>query len=83
MPLTIAIRAYLIGGMLLHKLVWEVMKRRDADWQEIKPDRGEKKTSFISLAKLAFLIGIIVQTLLPERWATGFLPIAEDPTQVR
>lgn len=83
MPLTWAIRAYLLGGMLLHKLVWEVMKRRDADWKEIEPERGEKKTSLISLAKLAFLIGIIVQTLLPERWATGFVPIADDPTQVR
>jgi protein-S-isoprenylcysteine O-methyltransferase Ste14 len=79
---TIALRAYLLGGLLGHKLVWEAMKRRDPLWREIPPESPERHLLLIKVAKTAFLAAIILQTLLPDPWA-AVLPIAQDPGPIR
>lgn len=59
----IFLRLCLFFGLVLHKLVWEIMKRRDGT-----PSKVEKpKTSFfktmIKLVKIIFLLFLIFQTL--------------------
>jgi protein-S-isoprenylcysteine O-methyltransferase Ste14 len=69
-------RTYLLLGLVIHKAVWEIMKR-----QEQRP-QGKKsqplKTRLASGAKLAVLAAIVVQILAPE-----FLPISRAPTTIR
>jgi protein-S-isoprenylcysteine O-methyltransferase Ste14 len=62
-----AIRLYLLSGLLVHKLVWEVLKRRGS--AAPKADRT-LKTRVLSAVKVAILAAIMVQTLAPE-----FLPL--------
>ena len=73
----IVLKIYLIAGLVAHKLLWEVMKRR-------QPGETGSKTAptasivFIKLVKLAILIGILAQTLLPD-----VLPIMEEAFPLR
>jgi protein-S-isoprenylcysteine O-methyltransferase Ste14 len=78
----LALRAYLLGGLLGHKLVWEVMKRREPHWREIQPDTTGGRFHFIRLAKALFLTAIVAQTLLPDPWA-AVLPITVDAGPLR
>jgi len=64
------LRLYLLGGLVFHKLVWEIMKRGSA-----APPRGAVAARVV---KLAILAGIIVQTLIPD-----VLPIAAGPAALR
>jgi len=69
-------RIYLLLGLVLHKAVWEIMKRREHLSQERK---GQPlKTRLVSGAKLAVLAAIVVQILAPE-----FLPISRAPATLR
>jgi protein-S-isoprenylcysteine O-methyltransferase Ste14 len=69
-------RSYLLLGLVLHKAVWEVMKR----WEK----RPQEKTSpswrarLATGAKLLLLAAIVVQILAPP-----FLPIFPVPTAAR
>ncbi|MEJ7607137.1 MAG: hypothetical protein WKF37_12940, partial [Bryobacteraceae bacterium] len=65
-------RIYLLSGLLLHKAVWEYMKRGVA-----RPSTGGR-TKLVKLVKLSILGGILAQTMLPE-----ILPISQDPTTLR
>jgi protein-S-isoprenylcysteine O-methyltransferase Ste14 len=69
-------RIYLLLGLVLHKAVWEIMKRRERppQWQESQP----LKTRLASGAKLAVLAALVVQILAPE-----LLPISRAPTTLR
>jgi protein-S-isoprenylcysteine O-methyltransferase Ste14 len=72
------LRIYLLAGLLTHKLVWELLKRRP-----VNETRKAKRSSSGSLApvkvvKIAMLLGIIAQTLAPE-----ILPIANDASALR
>ncbi|MGQ0720471.1 MAG: methyltransferase family protein [Candidatus Eiseniibacteriota bacterium] len=78
----LALRAYLLGGLLGHKLVWEVMKRREPHWQEIQPATSGVRFHFIRFTKALFLAAIVAQTLIPDPWA-AVLPIAEDAGPLR
>jgi protein-S-isoprenylcysteine O-methyltransferase Ste14 len=73
---TLLFRTYLLLGLVLHKAVWEIMKRR-----EHRP-QGKKsqplKTRLASGAKLAVLAAIVAQILAPE-----LLPISRTPTTLR
>ena len=62
------LRAYLLAGLVAHKLVWEYLKRTHA---VAAPNSGPV---FIRAAKLLFLGGLIAQTLLPH-----LLPLAANP----
>jgi protein-S-isoprenylcysteine O-methyltransferase Ste14 len=70
------IRSYLLAGLVLHKLVWEAMKRRmpaSAPSTQISP-----KVRILSALKVAILAAILLQALLPD-----FLPISQQPGNLR
>jgi protein-S-isoprenylcysteine O-methyltransferase Ste14 len=72
----IALRLYLLAGLVAHKAVWEVLKRRPTAAHRA-PARGPT-VALVKLAKIALLIGIVAQTLLPP-----ILPIADDATALQ
>src|SRR5712691_3181781 len=70
------LRAYLIAGLLCHKTVWEVLKRRSEKqrkaWQGVR-------LGLVKAAKLGILAGILAQALLPM----DVLAMASDPVLLR
>lgn len=69
------LQIYLFFGLVLHKVVWEVLKRSNSE----KPrENTSKSLVLIKAVKIAILIGIMVQIWLPD-----VLPIATDSTGVR
>jgi protein-S-isoprenylcysteine O-methyltransferase Ste14 len=68
------IRIYLLAGLLLHKAVWDFMKapqRKGAAPPKVKSTLAQ----ILSTVKVAILLGVIAQTLLPV-----MLPLAADPS---
>jgi protein-S-isoprenylcysteine O-methyltransferase Ste14 len=65
----IVLRAWLLCGMVLHKAVWEAMKR------ERRTPRGPLA---VRIVKVALLAGLALQTALPE-----ILPISTAPGRLR
>ena len=76
----IALRIVLLLGMLIHKLVWELMKRREgAAPQKRKQPYEFNIKSGIKLGKGLFLVFLIIQTIfIPD-----LLPITENLTGIR
>jgi protein-S-isoprenylcysteine O-methyltransferase Ste14 len=74
----ILLRIYLLAGLLAHKFVWELLKRRPG--RENTKTRKSLSSSIVSVkaVKIAMLLGIIVQTLAPE-----ILPITNEPSALR
>ena len=72
------LRIYLLAGLLAHKFVWELLKRRPG--RETAKPRKSLPSSLASVkaVKIAMLLGIIVQTLAPE-----VLPITNEPSALR
>jgi protein-S-isoprenylcysteine O-methyltransferase Ste14 len=70
------LRLYLLSGLLAHKAVWEILKRRQPVPQT--PKARTPKTRLLSAAKIVILAAIVVQSVSPE-----FLPIMRDPAQLR
>jgi protein-S-isoprenylcysteine O-methyltransferase Ste14 len=70
----ILLRAYLLAGLVVHKLVWERLKRRSG-----APSRPREPLAYrvrlVKLVKLVILAGIVVQTVFPGYW----LPISDMP----
>lgn len=72
------LRIYLLGGLVLHKLVWEVLK------QPAAPRSGPKKIIALNLpflmkvAKVVLLAFLILQILLME----PIFPISQDPEEI-
>ncbi len=71
------LRIYLLGGLLVHKAVWEVLKRRQTI-EFAKPGRSSLKVQAVKAVKIAILLAIAVQTLLPD-----VLPLTSDPLVLR
>ena len=69
------LRWYLLAGLLVHKLVWEVLKSRGL----AAPPEAKKSLAIrlVKAVKLAILAGIVVQVLLPT-----VLPIMDDPASL-
>jgi protein-S-isoprenylcysteine O-methyltransferase Ste14 len=71
------LRVYLIAGLLLHKGVWEYMKR-----QGPAPSGAPAKTGLtirsVKAFKVAILLGLFAQTMLPD-----ILPLSSDPLSLR
>jgi protein-S-isoprenylcysteine O-methyltransferase Ste14 len=69
-------RTYLLLGLVIHKAVWEIMKRQE------QPPQGKKsqplKTQLASGVKLAVLAAIVAQILSPQ-----LLPISRAPATIR
>ena len=77
------LKLYLLAGLVAHKLVWEVLKRRQLSPRDrVTTPRASTKTTpqvrLVKLIKVAILLGIAVQTLLPD-----VLPISAEPYALR
>jgi protein-S-isoprenylcysteine O-methyltransferase Ste14 len=75
------LRLFLLSGLVLHKAVWEVLKR--AGQKQSAPGGGNSKAGDPMLAltkavKIGILLGILAQTVSPV-----ILPLAADPTGLR
>lgn len=72
------LRLYLLVGLLLHKAVWEVMKRNRGVRATAKPAPRSFRVTLVKAVKMGILLGILVQTLLPD-----ILPLSSDPQGLR
>jgi protein-S-isoprenylcysteine O-methyltransferase Ste14 len=69
-------RIYLLSGLVFHKAVWEIMKRRvRTGAPQESPAPGAR---VLSALKIAILAAIVVQTQLPD-----VLPITDTPRNLR
>lgn len=78
METSILLRLFLFSGLVLHKLVWEVMKRQDG--QKQPPRRPQKfgLKSVVKLGKMGVLLFLVIQTLFLD-----LFPILENSTGLR
>lgn len=72
------IRFILFLGLLLHKLLWEVLKRRDKAPRVWKAASNRPSRWLAKSIKALVLLFLVVQTLLLE-----LLPITDHPTALR
>lgn len=72
------LRLYLLVGLLLHKAVWEVMKRNRGVRAPAKPAARSLQVTLVKAVKVGILLGILIQTLLPD-----ILPLSSDPQGLR
>ena len=72
----ILLRAYLFAGLVIHKLVWEWLKRTQRS-TGAKAAMGDAplRVRLAKFAKICVLGGILVQTVTPWTW----LPIVAEP----
>ncbi|HEY7333268.1 MAG TPA: isoprenylcysteine carboxylmethyltransferase family protein [Bryobacteraceae bacterium] len=70
------LRLYLLSGLILHKAVWEVLKRREP--RKAPAPAVPLKSRVLSMVKIAILAGIVAQTLAPE-----IAPISSQPQALR
>jgi len=69
------LRLYLFSGLVAHKLVWELLKRCTP--ATARPRAAQ--LTLVKVVKIAILVGILVQTLLPD----DVFPIARNATALR
>ncbi len=74
----IFVRLYLLAGLIAHKLVWELLKRRQASGGEAAVRAVSAFQRLLKMIKTAILAGIVAQTLLPE-----ILPVLAEPRRLR
>lgn len=75
----IFLRLYLLAGLVAHKAVWEILKRRKAPTSEKPvPKPQPLSVQLVKAVKIAILLGIVAQTMLPE-----ILPISSEPFWLR
>lgn len=73
------LRIYLLAGLVFHKAVWEVLKRRQGGGPAASPEPLTWSfRTFTKLVKIGILAGILAQTVLPE-----ILPVGGDPAPRR
>lgn len=71
---------YLLTGLLAHKLLWEVLKRR-ATVKSHTPVTGSSGLQFVKAVKVAILLGIMGQTVWAVR--ADVLPILDASFPLR
>lgn len=82
-PLAWLFRGYLLAGLIFHKALWEFMKRRQRGPAAPRPALP-LKTRLIKTVKLAILLGIVAQTMIPDSVMARFgLLISADPFVLR
>jgi protein-S-isoprenylcysteine O-methyltransferase Ste14 len=74
----VLLRIYLLAGLIVHKALWESFKRRSGQ-ERGGAEAAQKRRQPIGLRlvkgiKVAILIGLVAQTMLPE-----ILPITSSP----
>jgi protein-S-isoprenylcysteine O-methyltransferase Ste14 len=73
------VRLVMLLGLAAHKLVWEVLKRRDPPALDRERATQAPFRRGIKVTKVAALIGLVAQLLLPQ----AVLPIARRPRALR
>ena len=74
----IFLRIYLLCGLLVHKAVWEILKRRQTTASSNVTDRASLHVQMVKAIKVVILIGLAVQAILPD-----VLPLTSDPLGLR
>lgn len=74
----IFLRLYLLLGLIAHKAVWEVLKRRKASAPAKPRSERSPRLLLIKTVKIGILLGVVAQTLLPD-----MLPISPQPATLR
>ncbi len=74
----IFLRLYLLAGLIAHKALWEALKWRGAGDRQIKRKRQTIKIKLIKGVKIAILLGVVAQTMIPDIW-----PITSSPFALR
>lgn len=74
----IAMRIFLLCGMIGHKVLWEVLKRRNPHLREARTEVPFRVTVVKSI-KVMILLGLLVQAALPME----VLPIVVDASSLR
>ena len=74
----ILLRAFLLAGLVVHKIVWEALKRRKHPGGKPSPEKRPAGLALVKAAKIGILVGIVVQTLSPE-----LFPITAEPFALR
>jgi protein-S-isoprenylcysteine O-methyltransferase Ste14 len=70
------LRIYLLAGLVAHKAVWEILKRRPQSLQPRAP--RSLFVQLVKVVKVAILLGIALQTFLPD-----ILPLSSEPFMLR
>lgn len=70
-------RLYMLAGMVAHKALWEMMKRRQVGVVSRPP--LSLKTRVVKTVKVAILLGLVAQTVVPVE----VFPMAGDATILR
>lgn len=68
------LQIYLFLGLVLHKVIWEVLRIRSG----ISSGEGSARLTVVKLVKIMIFLGILVQIWLPD-----LLPISSDPFAIR
>jgi protein-S-isoprenylcysteine O-methyltransferase Ste14 len=71
-------RVLLFVGLLVHKLVWEILKRRSTTAHSTKQSTPNVMVSVIKVIKIGVLVFLLIQTLFLE-----LLPISSDPAMIK
>ncbi len=69
------LRIYLLLGLVVHKIVWEMLRKKGGE--QPKEPRSWSLTA-VKAVKIAVLLGVIIQTMLPD-----IFPISTEPFIVR
>lgn len=72
------LRILLLAGLLAHKLTWEVLKRKGASPVSRTKARAGVLLRLVKLAKIGFLLALLIQTAILE-----VLPISANPMALR
>ena len=73
----ILLRLYLLSGLIVHKLLWEVLKRGNRNAPAPRSGTVPLQLRLVKAVKVSILLGLAVQTVLPT-----VLPLAEEPALV-
>jgi protein-S-isoprenylcysteine O-methyltransferase Ste14 len=69
------LQVYLFFGLVLHKVIWEVLRMRG----EAAPTaKGSSSIGLVKIVKVSILVGILVQIWLPD-----VFPISGEPGPIR
>ena len=72
------LRIYLLLGLVSHKVLWELFKRRRHGSEMLRSGSLSLRQRLIKAAKIGILISIVAQTLMLD-----VLPIAPEPFGIR
>ena len=71
------IRVFLLVGLVVHKLVWEVLKRRSDTAHSARKSTPNVMVSVVKVIKMGILVFLLIQTIFLE-----LFPISSDPTLI-